>query len=269
MNIKTTTLIEAAGGGFSETFYLVEPSLDAAAEKMENYLSVRLRVLAAGDPDGGEGRCVGYRLSNVDNPRQFLIVPKDFPGTYKGDQQPSGSDMPWTGILLDIHTASNSRRSFTLRGVPDTAIKNTYKGVSFGAFFDKQLQVYRRYLASEEFYIQALDNGGGNPLKTILSATAEPGGVRIVFTAPHNLTNDDHIRLHRCKSFPTISGQHAIVVITPDTILIPAISLGSLTFLSGKARKVLYRYDRIVNVVAVRKAARKAGRPFFLLRGRR
>jgi len=269
MNIKATTLVEAAGGGFSETFYFVEPSLDAAIAKMETYLPVRLKVLAAGDAEGGEGKIVGYRLSDTANPRHFVAASKDLTGTFKGDQQPSGSDMPWTGILLSLQTTNNTRRSFTLRGVPDAAIKNTYKGVQFGALFDKMLQNYRRHLATEEYYVQAIESNAGNPLKAIAAVTPQANGLRVDFVAAHGLDNGDMIRFNRVRSTPALTGQHAVVVVDADSVVLPTINLGNLNFLSGWARKVIYRYDRIANVTAVRKASRKAGRPFFLLHGRR
>jgi len=270
MNVKFTLLLEAAGGGFSETLYLVTADLSSARTIVESYLPVRRAIMPAGDADGaGIAKIVGFRLSDADNPKHFVNVARELDGIFKGGAQPGGSDMPWTGILLDLSTVNNTRRSFTVRGVPDDFVKNSYKGVAFGAEFEKPFQKFRSKLADGQFYVQALDVGGGNPLKTIASMTPTATGLNVTFAADHNLADGDLIRFNGVQSLPKIVGQYSVVVTDADQVLIPSINLGNLVFLSGKARKIVYSYDKIESASAVRKASRKAGRPFFLLRGRR
>lgn len=269
MNIKSTVLFEAGGAGWSETLYMVEPQLDDAAAKMDAYLQYRRRVLSGGGPEGFPASIVGYRITNVDDPSQFTLYNETYEGTFKPDSGPGAVDMPWTGVVIQMRGANGGKRFLTLRGVPDNSIKNTYKGASFPADFDKALSEWRRHVVAAPFYVQKLNTTNVNALQTITSVAAGPTGLTVTSAAPHGLNDSDLIRFNNVRSTPTLTGQHPVVVLTNTTFLVPTFNLGVVLFLSGKFRKVVYEYSRITEAMALRKGSRKAGRPFFLLRGRR
>jgi len=266
---KTTLFVEAADGGFSETMYLTVTDVSAALKRVQTYLPFRAKVLASGDADGGLGKIVGYRIQNVANPNDFEIVDKIFPGIFKPSDRPSGADMPWTGIVCQFIGSGGRRRSFTLRGIPDSAVKNTYKGVNFLADFGNAMNSWRKALLDHDFQIQTINKTDPTLLKTIVAVLPGPGGLGITTSAPHGLVSGDLVRFYKVKSRPTLTGQHRIIVAANDNFVIPNINLGVVDFDYGSVRKVTYTTEDIEEVLFKRKGSRKAGRPFFLLRGRR
>jgi len=266
---KTTLFVEAAGGGFSETMYQTVADVVTATKRLLAYLPFRLRVLSSGDADGGVGRVVGYRLQNVALPTDFHAAEIDRAGTFKPADAPSGADMPWTGIVCQFISSGGRRRSFTLRGIPDSAVKNTYRGVNFSPDFGSAMTAWKKAVFDQDFQLQIIDKANDALLKTILSLQVGGLGLGVTTTGPHGFVTGDVVRFFQVHSQPTLKGQHRIIVTANDAFTIPTINIGDVGFDDGKVRKIVYDYEDIEVINLIRKGSRKAGRPFFLLRGRR
>lgn len=265
---KMTVLLDVLGAGFSESFYGDYTNLAVAQINMDKYLPIRQGILSSGSPDVGPAKIVGYRMQQIDEPLNYTVKRVELEGTYKGDP-PEGPDQPWTGVLFSLLSLSGRRRPFTLRGIDDSAIIGDYKSVKFTAGFQKAINAWLKSLKDAGFGIKTQDKGGGNPLHDIGSLALVNGLPEVTTAADHGLTSRDRIRWENVNSTPSLTGEHSIVVTTTKKFLVTGYNLGTINFIVGQYRKVVPALSGIVDGFAVRKAERKAGRPFYLLRGRR
>lgn len=265
---KTTFMIECLGAGWTESWYSDDTGLLDARVKAEVYGQARRVVLSTGSPTVDPAAIIGYRIQQVDEPLNYTVERVNWPGTFKGDN-PEGPDQPWTGVLCSILSLGGRRRPFLLRGVDDSGIVGSYKSVNFSAALQKALDSWKDGLIASGYGVYSLDKGGGNPLHDIGTLVPAVGGLTLTTALPHGLVTGDRIRFESVVSSPSITGTHPVVKVDADTVTVRGFNLGTLFFQSGQFRKDAKTISDIVNVLFVRKGSRKAGRPFFLLRGRR
>ena len=266
---NVTHLFESLGAGWSETWATTGASASEVLVKAKAIAQNRGSMLSTGGPnDVGPAKIVGLRIQNLADALDLYVETLDIPGTYKAED-PEGPDQPWTGVLLRVTAANGSRRMFCLRGVDDGAITGSYKTPIVEPTLQKAIAAWAAKLTSLGFCIRGQNRGVGNPLKVISALVPVAAGIEVTTAVNHGLANNALIRFENVRSVPTITGQYAILVTAVNKFVALGPNLGTLTFLSGQYRDVL-REMSVVNLVQIgRKSERKAGRPFFLLRGRR
>lgn len=265
---RTTFMIESLGAGWSETWQGDYSTLALAEAAADQYGEARRQVLCVGAPDTAPNEIVGFRIQQQDEPLNYIVRRRDWPGTYKPEIV-EGPDMPWTGVLCSILSLSGRRRSFLLRGVDDSAIRGSYKSVAFSATFRKALDFWSSRLISVGYGLAVFDTGAGNPLHDIATLVPGNGFLTLTTALPHGLATNNRIRFDNVRASVPITGTHSVIVVDETTIKVLGFNLNTINFQSGSYRKEVSTLSDIVGVEYVRKGSRKPGRPFFLLRGRK
>lgn len=266
---NVTFLFDSLGAGWSESWATTGGNVAEALAKAQAILPYRAAIMSTGGPDIGACKIVGLRIQNLADPLDLYVETLDLSGTYKA-ADPEGPDQPWTGVLLRCTTDSGARRMFCMRGVDDGSITGSYKTPIVEPLLQKAIGSWAAKMRAGGFGIRGQNRTAGNPLKVITGMVPVAAGIKCTTAVAHGLANNALIRFEQVRSVPTISGQYPILntgVATEFIAIGP--NLGTLTFLSGQYRNVS-RSLSVLNLVQItRKSERKAGRPFFLLRGRR
>jgi len=264
---KATVLFDVPGAGWSESYYLeAEGPREVCEVMLQGWASQRRALMPK--TEGNVCKIIGIRAQKVVNPVDSFAVVTDLSGTYECVNDLLGIDMPWTGVLLRITGQNGSKRMFTMRGVPDEVVEGSYRSPIIRNGWTKALNDWITTCARRGFEIQSIRETL-NPLRPISSMVWAGGLLTVTAAAAHLLTEGDYVSFNQVKANVPIQGRHRVIVSSPTIFSVRGFNVGSLGFLSGFFRHVIFDYEAWASVQYVRKAERKAGRPFFLLRGRR
>lgn len=262
-DFRVTLFFNESLAGWSETYYWTGSDLVAANAAANALALMRSKTLA--DPD--EIQLIAQRVQDVATPSSMNL--KRWPGTPGKPALLSAVDMPWTGMLATATSVNGRRRQMIFRGVPDTTTIAPFNIPSTVAGWRDAFDELVKFLTLGTWKMQVL-NKTANPLVDIenMAATAE-AQLEVTKTA-HGLATGDVISFYHVKTaYACVRGRHKIIRLSANAFTIPTYNIGRVGFISGQYRKVGYLYEALSSIVLGRKAARKPGRPFGLLRGRR
>lgn len=250
----------------SESYYVEDADLTSAKKTIDALLPYRLKLSSSNVEF--PVRIVGIRSQQVDptlGPVDVQLVRLE--GTFQvAEEKP---DMPWTGVLVKMQGTGGARRTITLRALPDVIVEDYFNTPVARNAWIKAFQDYRGALIALGFRLQRITVGPANPLIQIQNITANANSTITITTASaHGLTTGEYIRFHRVKATACIQGERQVVVNDADTFTVAGFNYGTIGFIQGAFRKLAFTYEAVVSVQLGRKATRKAGRPFFSLRGR-
>jgi len=263
---KVSVFFEVAGGGWSENHYIQAASAQSAANSFSgNWAEMRRALVIKSDTH--PVTMVAVRAGNVVNPLDSFLESVNIPGTFEslaGD----GPDMPWTGILARIIAVDGTKRSWTLRGIPDLVAEDSWRSPPLRnkwnkAWFDL-VDVSRRLGCA----VRSL-NEAANPLVPIASIVSALTQLTVTTAANHGLVTGDTVSFRGVKALAKIQGRHRVTRVSDTIFTVNGFNVGVVNFLSGFCRKVTYTYPIWDSAQIIRKTFKKAGRPYFLLRGRR
>lgn len=249
--------------GWSETYYREAPGPQEALTQLDLLAARRQALLTS------PARINYLRVSDVEVRGDAAVRRVNLVGQpYVG-----GPDLPWTGIECRFEAGGDVRRVQPLRGAPDLATRVGLTGKPSQTFpaFLPAMQAWSVYIVNNGWRLKARDKGVVAPSLGISSITVDPanGNLLLITREIHNLANDDLISCYRIGATPKITGTLRVLVVGPDTLRIPRVNVGRLTWDGkGSIRKVVYRYPQITKFQEIGESTRKVGRPFGLLRGR-
>jgi hypothetical protein len=264
---KITLFWEVPSAGFSESWYLDSESPLLALEMIQLWLPFRLKLAASGGATGQPARIITVRAQEVGTKNIRLLV-GDFKGTFAPTQADS-VDMPWTGALVRITDNNNNFRMLTMRGVPDEVIEDGYKLPIARNAWLKALQDLLKATQNSPFRLRSNDKAAGGGAHDISAITANANGLLVTTALPHGLATNDYIVFYQCKAAIKLQGKHRIRRESDTTFQVFGYNVQTVGFQFGQYFEFTPEYSAISDIQYVRKASRKAGRPFFLLRGRR
>lgn len=265
--MKVTTLFDAPGTGWSETFYMnAEGPTDAIKRTNTQYFPYRRAIMPA--TTGGVVKILGVRAQQVDTPKNMRVATVNQPGTYPVLDPNAAADTPWSGFLMRFTGEDNSFRMFTLRGVPDEVMEGYYRdGPSRNAWIIAW-QEWRDRIIDMQLGIYSITEAG-NDLRDIESITAGAGFITVTTVVNHGLATGDQIVFYHVSAGAKIQGRYTVTVTAVKSFTVRPFNIGTVGFISGQYRKLVRGLQLIKDGVIERKGERKVGRPFLLLRGRK
>lgn len=249
--------------GWTETVYFNASSINDAYNTMDHLAGLR----ANGFGTTGTVRPIITYL------RMAQIVPKGpaevRPATklYGPATNLGAADMPWTGVLVSLFTASGRKRSYNIRGVPDVEIEQPWYAIVPGPLKNALID-YLDELKSGNYLMRVQK---ANPLLNITSIIENAdGSVTVTTGTAHGMVANARVAWYRVDAPGLcLRGVSKVVVISTTSFAVPKVNVGRFNFVSGQLRVLEYEYEVITNYTFERKGSHKPGRPFSPLAGRR
>jgi hypothetical protein len=272
MTVKATLLFNAGRQGWSETWYREGDELTVAMKHFkERYLPLRKALL-------GSGAFVeGIRCSIEGEPGHSRLEVDPVEG-FELEAQPNFMrDKPWNGWLILIQAQNLHRRSFVLRGMPDTWIEvDAAKNKAFpSAAFKRAFEKWANEIIDGEYKMKVLSKDPATaPLVEITGVFPQQLGATRVQVAGGAFQIGEYVRMSGfdMPQLRFLNGVHRVIKIDVNGLHfnIPLPQGADALYLGGASmRKQVTTYVDISDATMIRAAKRDTGRAFFVPRGRR
>lgn len=263
---KGVAYFEGPGCGWSETYYFDTGSSQQAVNLLTGaFAQARMALIAKSDTFPIV--MVAARAQAVTNPLDTFLENINQPGTYAA---PAGIDpeMPWVGILCRVIATDGSKRQLQLKGIPDDVAEGSWRLPPQRAKWSKAFFDFQDLCIRNAFRVQTIKETG-HALKVISNIAAATGRLTVTTAVAHGLASGAFVTFRGVKAAVKVQGRYRVTVVDATSFSIGPFNVGTVGFISGFYRDLEYEYPQWETVQVVRKTRRSAGRPFFLLRGRR
>lgn len=257
--------------GWSETWYLDRSAAGSALEAMKNIMPLRVALLGGVGLGASDPRLEEIRVSNIAVDRDSLVyaVP---PGDQFNSALLGVADNPNLCLLVRLEAGALYRRSWSLRGFPDSLITNNGIYVADAAWqprFDAFITAVRNRLLGMVAWDRAA------PIVAI-SAIGPPDPVvknlvTITTAAPHGLIVGDRFKIISAPGTSNLRGTWTVFSLGLGNIFtfFSRKEYGGAYIGGGRLTKKTPAFFNFDNAEIERASHRITGRPFDLSVGRR
>jgi len=263
---KCTMLFECGKNGWSESWYHQDEGPRDAEGFLRNLCQDRRALLGTG------AFIIAYRISNVTNDRDALLVPYDGfalnPGAAAGV-----ADSSWQAFLIRTEASSAHRKSWFTRGQPDAWIERAADGrIPVPGDLQTGITAMKLRLMTSLWRIQAWRNESDPDTveRPIIKVNDDAGKVQLDVPG-HNFSVGSIVHVRKSRWSATIggiNGNHLVIKVDNALVTLQLPILVGSYLGGGLARLREYTYPIVSEMEAMRAGKRDTGRPFFLTRGR-
>jgi len=275
--IKLDLLMESGNSGWSESWYI-----DDSSATVLNVINNLARPVgqARANMLGKFAKLTYARASDIAVDRDSLVLRLDLTNQlYPGNTSDDRADGPGVGWYVRVEAGAGARRQLFLRGMPDGWFSRNATGdVSVPPALATALAAYLGVCRANGMKIQRLKKADdGNATFRVNSLVNNTNFVGLTFYTPATIAAGDVVQTYNFRGYrPAFSGRFLVTAVDPGT---PADSIKlarqyNFTALGtvGKnaaVRIVQLAYSLPIDMIPIRPATRRVGRPSFLPVGRR